>query len=527
MRNSILLCIAVILTSCDFMDRQPMDFVAPEQYYRTGEQMEAALNGVYSTLAEGALYGNNMLGRMGLSADIGYESYSPDEGMVGYYQVYATDVKVANYWKELYEGIGRANRLLENISRPQMNEKRMNEIKGEALFLRAYFYFMLTVRFGDVPLVLNVPESGYLADVQVPQTPSREVYRKIIEDMEEASGLVKDATEVTGGGRVTKSAVWGILARVCLNMAGYPLYEPGMYAKAKVYASKVMDLDFHSLNPSYSEVFVNMIQDRYDIKESIFEVEFYGNNVGTYSATAGMVGRNNGIGFSNTAIDTIGISIGTIRATPYFIQLFGEGDLRRDWTISPYTYDSTTGAKVQQPTNYWIRYSGKFRREYELTMEKSALYTPANFPILRYSDVLLMYAEGVAADPDNSDAAELSKAYECLNMVRRRGYGKDTGKQDSSVDIAEDGKTILLEVIKDERARELGHELLRKDDVVRWGEFESRMKYIAASVPGAYVSSYYVAARTAYNSASSRDVLWPIPSYELGINRKLVQNVGW
>lgn len=121
--------------------------------------------------------------------------------------------------------------------------------------------------------------------------------------------------------------------RVCLYMAGNPVNEPGMYVRAKEFAAKVIDTGFHALNPSYQQVFINYIQDKYDIRESIFEVEFYGNNVGTYTTTAGQVGRNNGIKFTNTDKPEIGYSIGSIRATPYFFQLFEDDDERRDWSL--------------------------------------------------------------------------------------------------------------------------------------------------------------------------------------------------
>ena len=478
-------------------------------------------------MSETALYANNMLGRMGLSADIGYEHYSSDEGTVGYYEVVPTDVKITNYWKKLYEGIGRANRLLENINKPQMDEDARNVIKGEALFLRGYYHFLLTVRFGDVPIIISVPKSGHADDVQIAKSSSRDVYRQAIADMEAAIDLVKSASEINYGSRVTKSAVWGMLARVCLNMAGYPIYEPGMYEKARTYAAEVINSGHHSLNPSFQDVFINYIQDRYDIQESIFEVDFYGNGVGTYSNTAGMVGRNNGISFKNTEMPEIGYSIGTIRATAYYLSLYADGDLRKDWSIANFTYNSTTGEKVDVGTNQWIRFSGKFRREYELLSPKNTSYTPINFPLLRYSDVLLMYAEAVVADPSCNDGLELAKAYEYVNMVRRRGYGKPVNEQDVTVDLVNEGKATLFDNIKDERARELGHELLRKDDIVRWGEFYYRMKFIQSTVPPSYTSDYYVTARQIYGNVRERDEFWPIPSYELGINRKLTQNPGW
>ena len=161
-------------------------------------------------------------------------------------------------------------------------------------------------------------------------------------------------------------------------MAGNPLNEPGMYAKAKEYAATVIGYEFHELNPSYKDVFLKLIQDEYDIRESIFEVEFYGNNQSTYTTTAGQVGRINGIAYS-IDINNWGRSLGTIRASQYFYQLFDKDDLRRDWTIASYSYDGETGEKIDCANNYWMRFCGKFRREYELSNPKDSQYTPINF----------------------------------------------------------------------------------------------------------------------------------------------------
>lgn len=95
------------------------------------------------------------------------------------------------------------------------------------------------------------------------------------------------------------------------------------------------------------------------------------------------------------------------------------------------------------------------------------------------------------------------------------------------MDLEQENKQQLLENIKDERARELGFEALRKDDLVRWGELYDRMVAVKAMIPPTYTSNYYVMGRIYYGNVSRRDVVWPIPSYELGVNRKLVQNTGF
>lgn len=523
----ICLVVSTAATSCNIFEVEPTDTILIEDYYEDEKDIDYAIRSVYATLASTNLYGGNMLARLGLSADIGYEAYSTDEGTVGYYDVVPTDVKITAYWREFYAGIHRANLLLENIDRAEMSDEALRErIRAEARFLRGYFHFMLTTRFGDVPVVLYSPESCHLDDLQIPQSKQRDVYLAVLDDMSNAVGNLPTATEVESAGRLSQTAAYGIMARVCLYMAGEPINEPGMYARAKAYAKRVIDSGLHSLNPSYQQVFINLIQDIYDIKESMFEVEFWGNNETSYNSVAGRVGRDNGIqcSASNVKYQEYGYSIGALRATPYFINHFEEGDLRRDWTIAPFTYASD-GTITEQPTNFWIRMCGKFRRSYEVG-GKGVNYTPTNFPILRYSDVLLMYAECVAADP-NSTADEVTAACEYLNQVRRRGYGKDIYTADESVDIAGNDRIGLQIVVREERARELGFELLRKDDLIRWGVFYNNMRDVKGGVPMAMTSSYYVAARQYFSNVSSRDVVWPIPYYELSLNKTLKQNNGW
>ena len=146
-KNITLLSLCVLfLASCSLLDTEPQDFVTPSNYYNNETEMNTALNGVYATLANTTLYGGNLLGRMGLSADIGYESYSSDYGSVGDYDVSPADSKILTFWRDLYDGIGRANMLIKYIDKPQLDETTRNNIYGQALFLRAYYHCLLVVR---------------------------------------------------------------------------------------------------------------------------------------------------------------------------------------------------------------------------------------------------------------------------------------------------------------------------------------------------------------------------------------------
>jgi len=397
------------------LDKKPTDFLSPETYYATEDELQYALNGVYNML--GTICGTSWVYRYSLEADEAWYNLNNSIG-VHNYAFTSSEQFPLDLWTNLYSGISRANTLIANVNNnPGIDSSIRNETRGEAEFLRAYFYFLLVQTYGDVPLVLAPVAS--VSDVNVPRTPAKAVYAQILKDMEDAEGLVPAITDLGYGGRVNKSAVRGILARVCLYMASYPVRDVSKYQDAITWAQKVMNDGTHSLNPSYPQIFINYAQDLYDVKESIWEVEYWGNRFGIYFQTS-QIGAVNGPNSANTAT---GVGLGGLKVTAKLYELYQPGDLRRDWNVADFIYLPTgpNGAKQYvvpvTPDSLYFRYAGKFRREYEVVTPKSAQWTPQNWPLLRYSDVLLMFAEA-----ENEMSGPTSAAINAVNAVRRRGW---------------------------------------------------------------------------------------------------------
>lgn len=516
--------IIVISTACDnFLDTEPTDFLSPVNYYETEEQLNYALNGVYDILGQNALYGSYLISANGEEADEGFYAKKSVISGVQVCNTSISDNQVLYLWQALYTGISRANFLLENINKPEMPDSSRNIIKGQALFLRAYYYFLLVENWGEVPLILAPVKSSEGNNVS--RSSSTLVYEQIVSDMQQADSLVQDISDIGYGGRISKSAVRGVLARVYLNWAGYPLHDESKYAEARKWALKVMNDSKakHSLNPDFSQVFINYSQDKYDIKESIWEVEFWSDGTGLYKEY-GRVGCNNGIITTN---ETVGYAYGYINANARLYRLYNEKDsLRRDWAVAPYKYNNSTGARIYFTADQlYNRNCGKWRREYELVTPKIKSGTPQNFPLLRYSDVLLMFAEA-----DNSvNNGPTTEAYMAVNQVRRRGWGKllsgATNIQEADLEIGLD-KFQFLKEIQNERSRELCFECLRKKDLIRWGLFVETLKQSAVEIT-AEASSGLKYGALAGNNVSTRDLLLPIPDYERGINIALTQNEGY
>jgi hypothetical protein len=419
--TTVLIFVMLVATSCKkFLDTKPTDFLAPVTYFNTKEQLEYGIAAVYDILQNGNLYGNNLLHMYALEADEGFHSRTSPASGPHIYDFTASNSYTTNYWSILYQGIGRANLLLENVNKNEAIDISIrNKIKGEALFLRGYFHFLLAQNFGGVPLILKTVTSPF--DVEKPRATLKETYDQIVKDMIEAEGLVANIREIGYGGRISKSAVRGILARVYLNMAGYPLNETARYEDARFWAKKVMDdgAAAHNLNPSFANVFINYAQDKYDVNESIWEVEFRGNGGDAFAET-GLVGYQNGPGSTNPLT---GIALGVIRATADYYQKFGVGDLRRDWTIASFTYAATgeSGTKnyiaSTSRQQLYLRHSAKYRREFETVLPKSSSAGPINYALLRFSDVLLMFAEA-----DNEINGPTQDAIEAVNKIRKRAW---------------------------------------------------------------------------------------------------------
>ncbi len=613
-----LIFFAAAMCSCKkVLDTTPTEFVTPTNYYNTAAELQTALNGVYRTLATSGLYQAIYSFHLNISTDevCTRATGVPQETMYNYD---SNNASVTTMWRDLYFGIERANLLIENINKPAMDESKRSLIKGETLFLRAYFYFILASNFGDVPLILK--PTGSIQDVNVARTPQKDVFNQVLADMTTAEGLLasQKTTKVVSSGVVTQTAVQAILAKVCLRMAGFPINDISKYNDVLTWTNKVVNSGEHALNPNYQQIFINIAQDKYDIKESMWEVEFYGSNVTIYGAGGGALGNYMGTPSSDL---NIGGSAGWLTVSKKLFDSYDVDpvstanpkvsfDLRRDWNCANYNWGTgIPGVKSAPITNPWLMYAGKFRREYEVATPKDKNTTPQNYPIIRYADVLLMRAEA-----ENYINGPTPQAYSDINQIRRRGFGILQGNLVKTVTITNGGsgyttvptvtitggggsgatgtatisggkvtgviltnkgniaapyytvaptiafsggggtgaaatatitsatdadlpanlsKDDFQKAIRDERARELCYEGVRRQDLIRWGNFYNDMKdFLAYALangvpnltngqPGA------TGPATPANNVSPRNLLLPIPQYDISLNTSLTQNPGY
>ncbi|MBE9601304.1 RagB/SusD family nutrient uptake outer membrane protein [Pedobacter sp. MC2016-24] len=516
----LILLIGIMMASCSkLLDKDP-DFVTPETYYKTEEDLKSGLNGVYNRLIDqnGRMYGRGLFSYFVVSDEAFFKSISINNIRVMVMD--ASHLDIGRLWETLYEGVNRANLLLEQVDQVNIDQSKKDVIKGEALFLRGYYYYLLADIFGPVPLKLNATTSPN--DPYLPRAPLAEVYAAVVKDMQQAELLVSDIDQFSFNERISKTGVQAILARVFLKMAGAPLKDVSKYKDALDYANKVITSNKHALNLNYKQIFINHTQDINEKKECIWEIGMYGNKVGTVDL-AGSMGVENGIECPSEAI---GYSGGAMKTTAKLYQLFGTADTaRRNWSIAPYRFVTTSGNTVKSnwtATQIYDRNPGKWRREYE-TGSKARSYTSTNFPVIRYSDVLLMKAEA----ENEVNSGPTAAAYDAINKVRRRAFNKPLDKADALCDVpAGLNKIGFLTFIQDERARELCFEGIRKHDLIRWDIYVKTMNDLGESITATSPSAYKYAANAGKNT-TDRDVLFPIPTTEITVNKLIKQNYGW
>ena len=573
------------LSSCDFLDKKPYE-ITPDNYFNTEAEVSSFLTSVYAPLASQNFYGN-YYGYLTGADDLAHYGggRNPEStGVIACNNATSSSPYFSYLWLTLYSGIDRANTFLEEIDKISsdiVDDAVKAQYRSEARFLRAFYYFTLVQGWGDVPFKTSSTQN--VNGLDIPRTDKDVIYNFIVTEMAEcADGLLSAAELNYQPGRISKSAAWGILARVYMFRAGEHFRSKTApdeskikeyFTQASTYAQKVMD-EGHGLAENYWDVFIDICSGKYNTtaNESIWEIEFTGNGTGE-TRSEGRIG--NVIGIDAPRIDNQsiigaadpGYGYAFFRTTPKLFELYQtNGDIERmNWNIAPFQYQQkTSGAGVtgrifypgkmdEVKNQYWdksytygdavmsgstytrvgdyqrpssdasarnySRAGAKYRREYECQNEKkSTSFTAINFPVLRYSDVLLMVAE--AENEIHSTPSTL--AYECLNAVRERaGIAK---KENLS-------KDEFRQAVKDERAMELCFEYTRRYDLIRWGEYVSDMNALAArALQGtsgnwnggdAYSVWTYFQITDTYN-------YFPIPDSEMSVNKAITKNnPGW
>ncbi len=449
----LLAIIGLVFTSCqDFLDTKPTGSLTETSGYSSTALVKAAVANIYYGLRYTNGYGQYYSAYMNVSTDESFfYSNATSFPYGGYFNRPDDGTQIRGFWTDIYKSVNSANMLLKNIDASAsgyVDSTTIVKAKGETLFLRGYYYFLLTQWFGDVPLFTTPITNPQ--DVLVKRTPQKEVYDQIISDLIQAESVLKGQDYATLGytDRVTQDGIQGILARVFLYAAGEPVKGTNNYTQAECYhqaavwASKVIKTGTHYLEQDgnnggvagagYQSIFKKECTDQYS-PECIWEVGYSQAGTGTVSPSGG-IGVYCGINHSYLidAINYDGYCENKVKLHSRLYLSYEPGDYRRDWNCAGFTYKNSgyntnaanyyNDAKVPLAYTFqWSRSPGKWRREYESSTTRIVKTSNGtNFPILRYADVLLMYAEALnEIDSTTVNGCSLDKVG-AINAVRAR-----------------------------------------------------------------------------------------------------------
>ncbi len=445
-----------------------------------------ALIGVYDELQGDNGYGIRINMYYPYDSDEGVVSGNIDNGRrgIGRYQLLFSNAELINPFRQLYRGLEKANLCIEQIPlMAQYNEGSASDqaavkrLYGEALTLRAQFLFQLMLNWGDVPAPM---EPAYKQkNLFIPKTNRDSVYDKLIADLAIAKDLVPWRTEAgPRNERITKGVVKALRARIALFRGGYSLRPNAggtglgtmerrsdyltYYNIAKQECEELMARrDQHTLNPNYENIWRNVTSFIYDPQaEIIFEIGAGGGNSNSDSRMGNYDGPN------VNAASRYGAGGGGIVMLPSFFYAFDSVDTRRDVTVTHYQVPTASNIKGFRRLNELN--TGKYRRDWRVPLLPGAVLNPGyNWAMIRFSDVLLMYAEAVNEISNGPTAAAIS----AFEEVRKRAYRGNTGL----IGTTPSDKAGFFNAIVNERFLEFGHEGIRKYDLIRWNLLTTKL----------------------------------------------------
>lgn len=494
-----IISLSLFLYGCSgFLDTEPSDKYIQDNYWQTQERALAALNGVYAGLLHGSVFGSNKPLFMENLTPNSYH-YQGDDNLIAKSLHNANTGWFNSFWNGAYEGIGRANNLLGYIDRVPMDEKLKQQYIAEAKFLRAVFYFNLWNLYGGAPLITEPTDAA--AQETLPRNTADELLAQMLKDLDDASapGVLPKSYSGNDKGRVTVGAALAFKARLLLFA--------GRWTEAAAAAKAVIDLGVYELFPDYRGLFYLENEGN---DEVIFDVQFkypeFGHGFDITLIDYNTAAPTPDLVNDYYALDGLPIGKSAVfdPANPY-----ENRDPRLHATIIV-KGSSFKGAIVKEGQ---FPHTGYGQKKYSVYKDNEAQETirdgnsELNYMLLRYADVLLMYAEA-----QNEAGGPNEEVYNCLNQIRARA-GMPPVKPGLN-------KDELRDEIRHERRIELAGEGFYYYDIRRWG--------IAPAVMNGFVYNDKGEVVDTRKFEVPRDYLWPVPSIAIQENPALLpQNPGY
>lgn len=509
--------------SCDKkLDLTNPNFPTTGTFWKTSDQAFASVNSIYNSLTLDGTYNRSFPGLQdSRGEDIKGDSPWGDLVATGQFVIPNNSAPVEWIWRDFYLTIGRANQVVANVSAYQeadLNTDSKNRIVGQALFLRALSYFSLINNFEKIPLITQPPvgKEDYYPATAAPE----DVWNQIFEDLKLAEEYLPfDYANVTGPdkgqvGRATKGAAAGLLAKAYVYQKKWELAEKQL--EKFVLPGGILNGKY-SLVANYRDNFNNATENN---SESLFEIQF-DSSFGSDGNWAGEPNANwrqftgLSVTYAPRGFSSDGVQYGGYKdyiPTPYLRNQFksettvdGKSDPRLLSTIVSYepADNSTKVYGVEWPYGQQETFLRKYTHDGLIfsgpeTFEGGDI----NYRVLRYADILLLYAETL------NELGRTGDAYTYIQMVRNRAKLKNLLTEKPGMN-----KTQMQDQIAHERLLEFSVEGQRIHDLIRWGWFYKADKLTQLK-----------AADSDFNTWKPGKEYLPIPLFELNANNKLSPN---
>jgi len=528
----ILVLLVAFCSGCkdDFFNKQPLDVVSDQTFWKTESDAKLALTGCYSVPYSPRPH--DFLSGFGIflldcSAGNGSDKEFDADNITN--GILNSSYKVTQeYWKNSYTKIATCNNFLDHIENINMDETKKGIMIAEVRTIRAYIYFNLAFYWGDVPLVqhvLTIEEAN-----NVTRTPKANVWAFVEKELRECYPVLPVTRPNNENGHITSGAALAILGR--LQMA-----EKKWNDAADSYR-KIIDYKCYLIDPQYRELFW---EGKELSAEIILSTQYLDNVYGTifpqlmYPVMIG--GFHQYSPYNELVKEYECIDGKTIKESPLFdpSNPYNNRDPRMDYSIlisdrsnvSGNIYISRPGTNSPDRLGTYSAWTGyginKFIDE---TFSGNKRQYGGNWIIIRYAEVLISYLESKLESGATIDQALLDQT---INLVRKR-----KAVNMPPVTITDPDK--LRQIVRRERRVEFAFEGLRYYDILRWGIAGNELNYQFTGMkltndPANYTAyrvdneGYFIHIKRNFKSGVNE--LWPIPQSEMDINKNMTQNLGY
>lgn len=468
----------ILFSSCaKQLEEHPKSFLSPAQFFNSDAEAIEAVNGAYSTCY--FLYGSGTTYDLGYWSDQGTGISVPTAGRATMFDFLTYTLSAGdqgnldNIWQTLYAGVSNCNTVINGISNnSRLSPDTVNDVMGQALFLRALYYYHLTCYWGDVPMWLT-PLDVSVVGGKIPRTPVDSIRSQMISDLKTAAADLPPVRTGTNLGRASRWAADMLLCKYYL------------WAKDWTNAAAVADAIIanqggaNHLLADYGDIWGQTHE--YNA-ESIWEIDFTQNTHQNSFSDRYMprqLDEPTVPGFTMTGF-------GLETSTPHFLSSFEPGDLREPY----YDWHGSGGIT----TNFHYVYK---QMDWGQPRGNSGL----NSIVYRVAEAYLIFAEA-----ENELNGPTDEAYSKINAIRERA---------GLADLKDLSQDQFRQAVRDERLHELSFEFQNRWDLNRWGTLVQAVQADSVSNPAgaANVRPYHM--------------LCPIPSQEILLNSALTQNPGY